>query len=107
MYRWFIFKIGNLPRIYLHKFLRSDDDRAPHNHPWWFISIILTGSYTEHTRTGPLLRRAPSIVYRSPNHSHRIMLVPGKTVRTLFITGPVVRQWFVSQHNSTDANETC
>lgn len=23
----------------LHKFWRGDDDRAPHDHPWWFITM--------------------------------------------------------------------
>ena len=30
----------------LHKFHRGDDDRAPHDHPWWFITFPFT-SYTE------------------------------------------------------------
>lgn len=30
----------------LHKFLRGDDDRAPHDHPWWFITFPFT-SYVE------------------------------------------------------------
>lgn len=34
-------------RIYLHKFLRSDHDRALHDHPWNFVSIILKGGYWE------------------------------------------------------------
>lgn len=25
--------------IRLHKFWRGDDDRAPHDHPWWFITF--------------------------------------------------------------------
>src|SRR5580692_11012239 len=30
----------------LHRFWRGDDDRAPHDHPWWFITIPFT-SYVE------------------------------------------------------------
>lgn len=30
----------------LHKFMRGDDDRAPHDHPWWFITFPFK-SYTE------------------------------------------------------------
>jgi hypothetical protein len=30
----------------LHRFLRGDDDRAPHDHPWWFITFPFT-SYVE------------------------------------------------------------
>lgn len=31
----------------LHKFDRGDDDAAPHDHPFWFITIPLTHSYLE------------------------------------------------------------
>jgi len=30
----------------LHRFVRGDDDRAPHDHPWWFITFPFT-SYIE------------------------------------------------------------
>ena len=30
----------------LHRFVRGDDDRAPHDHPWWFITFPFT-SYVE------------------------------------------------------------
>lgn len=30
----------------LHRFLRGDDDRAPHDHPWWFVTFPFT-SYVE------------------------------------------------------------
>lgn len=92
--RWHLFRIGKLPRVYLHHFLASDDDRALHNHPWWFISILLRGSYIEHTRSGSIRRRAGSVVYRGLSHDHRISLIPGEpSVWTLFITGPEVRNW--------------
>lgn len=26
----------------LHRFKRGDDDRAPHDHPWWFITFPFT-----------------------------------------------------------------
>lgn len=35
-------------RIFLHKILRSDDDRDLHDHPWPFWTFILWGRYTEH-----------------------------------------------------------
>lgn len=109
MLRWFIFKVGNLPRIYVHKFCRSDDDRGLHDHPWWFVSIILRGKYIEHTREGQRVRCPGSIAFRRSTDCHRVELFnrPAiSTVRTrvrpqrqpepvwtLFITGRVVRQW--------------
>lgn len=34
------------PTLRLHKFSRGDDARAPHDHPWWFITLPLK-SYWE------------------------------------------------------------
>ena len=34
-------------RLHLHLFHRSDLDRALHDHPWEFYSLILWGGYTE------------------------------------------------------------
>ena len=109
MHRWFVFKVGNLPRVYIHKFLRSDDDRALHDHPWWFVSIILRGAYVEVTENdrhktviqyrGSLfslpIRVWPrrTIAYRPATFRHRIMLINNQPVWTLFITGPVIRPW--------------
>jgi len=42
--RWILW-LGITLRI--HKFWRGDDDRAPHDHPWAFITIPLNRNYTE------------------------------------------------------------
>lgn len=34
--------------VYLHCFLRSDDDRALHDHPWSYVTVLLFGRYEEH-----------------------------------------------------------
>lgn len=34
--------------FYLHIFLRSDDDRALHDHPWDFWTFLLVNGYREH-----------------------------------------------------------
>src|SRR5271156_1916144 len=47
MRRWWIIPRNRVFNIYLHHFLRSDDDRALHDHPSWNISFILEGAYTE------------------------------------------------------------
>jgi hypothetical protein len=33
--------------VYLHHIHRPDRDADPHDHPWDFISLVLSGSYTE------------------------------------------------------------
>lgn len=97
MRRWFVIPRNRLFNIYLHEFLRSDDDRALHDHPWWNVSILLQGEYTEetisaggvHKRT---IRKAGEFKFRRPTFAHRIELHAG-ACRTLFITGPKIRVW--------------
>lgn len=93
MLRWHILRIRKLPRIYVHKFMRSDDDRALHDHPWWFCSILLRGTYLEHRPSGSTLRIAPSVAFRKATDTHRIELLEDIKPWTLFITGPVIRKW--------------
>lgn len=118
--RWWILPRNALFNIYLHKFLRDDDDRALHDHSWHNCSIVIKGEYREVTLTRHALacfrlmreiwpdhrqarttysyeqrgvtRRRGSIVFRRPDCPHRIELTTGPAW-TLFITGPRVRQW--------------
>lgn len=96
MLRWWLIPRNRFFNIYLHKFLASDDDEALHDHPWVNISIILKGSYIEHTiaaggvkcaklyKTGDFkMRRAKSAHYIEIN----------EPCWSLFITGPQIRTW--------------
>ena len=96
--RWYVIPRNRFFNIYLHKFLHSDDDRALHDHPWSNMSILLKGSYTEHTiAAGGINHR---IIYKagdykirlSGKYTHRIELHDG-VCWTLFITGPRYREW--------------
>jgi hypothetical protein len=50
MLRWWVIPRNKVFNIYLHNFMRSDDDEALHDHPWAFnLSIIVHSEYTEHT----------------------------------------------------------
>lgn len=95
--RWWIIPRNRFFNIYLHKFLRSDDDRALHDHPWWSCSIILRGGYREHLPGGLIkLRHAGRIIFRRAEQAHRVELYGVYITRpawTLFITGPKVREW--------------
>lgn len=97
MLRWFVFKgRDKWPRVYIHKFMRSDDDRALHDHPWWFVSIVLRGGYYEITESGRKWRGAGSIAFRRATATHRVQLCGCgycKHPVTLFIAGPVKRMW--------------
>lgn len=78
MLRWYVIPRNPLLNIYIHKFLRSDEDRALHDHPWWFASLVLKGSYWEHRAdrpiTGKSRRMAGSIAFRRPTAGHRVEL---------------------------------
>lgn len=95
--RWWVIPRNRFFNVYLHKFLRDDDDRALHDHPWNSLSIILKGSYIEHTATEIEIRQAGCFVFRRATHTHRIELFNdrGKPLPawTLFITGPRIREW--------------
>jgi hypothetical protein len=99
--RWWVIPRNRWFNIYLHQFLHSDDDRALHDHPWWNMSWLLAGQYWEWTTVGKapcrqssecLLRSAGNKVYRRAEKPHRIELVSSECW-SLFITGPVVREW--------------
>jgi hypothetical protein len=91
--RWFIVPRNPYANVYLHRFLRSDDDRALHDHPWDNTSLILSGHYLEHLQDGHTVTRfTGDIVHRKAIEAHRVELVDGPVV-TLFTTGPIVRDW--------------
>lgn len=108
-----------LPNAYLHKCVRNDDDRALHDHPWWWCSILLRGAYIEHTIAAGGIhcreqREAPDIKFSFARRAHRVELLPIWWLEddfetacdiardlpeakapcwTLFVTGPVIREW--------------
>lgn len=95
--RWYLLPRNRLLNVYLHCFKRSDDDRALHDHPWVSVSLLLEGSYVEHTiACGGVHRRRRfargSVRWRGARFAHRIEHM-GEDAWTLFITGPVVRRW--------------
>jgi hypothetical protein len=90
MYRWYIIK-SKMFCIYLHKILKSDDDRALHDHRSDNISIILKGSYIEHTTEGKKVRRPFVPVFRKAEKLHRLEL--SQPVWSLFIKFRERREW--------------
>lgn len=95
--RWWIIPRNRVFNVYLHHFLRSDDDRALHDHPWINLSVLLAGSYVEHMPGGKALRVEGDLIARGPRAAHRVALLADQDgempVWTLFITGPKVREW--------------
>jgi hypothetical protein len=102
--RWFVVPKNRFCNIYLHKFIRDDEDRALHDHPWWNLSLPLREGYIEHTiDAGGVHKRTEirpgTLKLRAPWHAHRVELhkdiACGEPIASwsLFITGPVVRGW--------------
>lgn len=98
LHRWWLIPRNRFFNVYLHHILRSDDDRALHDHPWVNLSIILRGCYVEHTvAAGGVhrrrLRRAGALKLRGPRAAHRLEIHSPGGCWTLFVTGPRVRDW--------------
>jgi hypothetical protein len=92
MTRWYLFRTKPLA-VFLHRFNRSDEDRALHDHPWSFITFILWNGYMEHTPTGIKKKRPLSISFRPAEHRHRVELINGKTAWTLVFRFKERRDW--------------
>jgi len=90
--RWILF-CGITLR--LHRFLSSDEDRAPHDHPWWFITLPLQG-YAEYVAAGDTevrrIVRPWRLHFRAARFQHRVELLQTPTW-TLIVTGPKRREW--------------
>jgi hypothetical protein len=91
--RWWIVPRNEWCSVYLHEILHSDDDRALHDHPWANRSFLISGSYIEHTPEGTFTRQAGDVGERAADALHRLEVIPGQRAVSLFITGPVVREW--------------
>lgn len=92
----------------VHHVLRSDDDRAFHDHPWGFISVILKGGYYEYRPhydndglyCGEDMRwyGPGSVIFRKAKDWHRLVLPEGQTAWTLFITFKWRQRWGFLRH---------
>lgn len=90
--RWWLIPRNRWFNIYLHEIRKSDDDRALHDHPYYNMSIVLRGGYTEMTPVGSRRRRAGSVVLRGARALHRLV-IEGDPAWTIFVTGPRIRNW--------------
>ena len=96
--RWFVIPRNPIANAYLHLFLRSDDDRALHDHPWASATRVLVGSYTEQTiaqggiHHRQVLRAGDWRIRPTGRLAHRVELHDGPCW-TLFLTGPRYREW--------------
>ena len=93
--------------IKLHKTLMSDPADL-HDHPWNYISLILWGGYFEETqRVKPFKQinirtwyKPLSILVRSGDTPHRLILPENKYCITLIFTTRKWRDWGFIKNNS-------
>lgn len=96
--RWIVYLLGMTLR--LHTFYRGDDDRAPHQHPWWFITFPLT-SYIEAVYekghfVGNNVVKAWRFHYRPASYEHIVLgRADGGTGKfySLCLSGFVTNKW--------------
>ncbi len=100
MLRWWMIPRNKFFNIYIHMFLRDDDDRALHDHPWASLSLLCRGTLLEHYQDPELKglstrHIAPGQwVYRPAAFAHRLSIpAQNYTPVTIFITGPRFREW--------------
>jgi hypothetical protein len=101
--RWYVLRTRFLA-IFIHKFVRSDEDRALHDHPWNFLVIPIWRGYIEHSQhTSPMVgdtwevtRRVWPILgtrFRRAEYRHRVELIQGKPSWSIFIRFTERRTW--------------
>ncbi len=98
MLRWHLWPRNRWCNGYLHVMLRSDEDRACHDHPWRSVSLLLRGPLYEVVRAEDgaetvRLHQTGALVYRSATFAHRLVVLPGQPTMTIFLTGRRVRSW--------------
>lgn len=83
--------------VYVHWFHASDDDSL-HDHPWWFVTVILRGGYWEHTPGpdgAPVRRWHPpgAVRFRPARWLHRVEIDPARRPVTIVVRGRRIRRW--------------
>jgi hypothetical protein len=86
--------------IYIHRIHIPDLDEFPHDHPWWFASLVLSGGYTENiyfaqdnlANTRVRIRGRWSLRSMPRHRAHRITAIK-ETLWTLVLTGKHHQSW--------------
>lgn len=99
--------------VFLHRMEAPDPGLDLHDHPWWFVSFLVAGGYTEEraqTREASFLatlaerwpglargiveeRRQFSVRVMRLDECHRITALSRPRVWTVVVHGPTVRRW--------------
>ncbi len=86
---WFGFSLR------VHRFFTSDKDRAPHDHPWWFVTLPFSTYGEYYTAEGEEKYRLVKpwrLHYRSPQFRHRVEIQSAPSW-TIVLTGTKSKEW--------------
>lgn len=98
LYRWYLIPRNRWCNVYLQKFVGSDDPPALHNHPWWFASLLLSGTYCEVTEHDSRWRVPGRLALRPARYRHRVELARDacgceRPCLSVVVTGPRRQEW--------------
>jgi cold shock CspA family protein len=96
MIRYYIYH-GQWGEIYFYQFLNDDLDLF-HDHPWSFVSILLSGAYEVMDLDSSQTKRraSPSVAYVSRRTRHRVVVPEAERGRTvsLAVTFGKRKEWY-------------
>lgn len=78
--------------VMLHEMRRSDHERALHDHPWNFISLVLRTGYEEITPHGSRWNPVGAVLWRPAGWQHRV-IIKERPAWTLVLVGRRLRKW--------------
>jgi hypothetical protein len=84
-----------LGSVYIHRIFKADQDKHCHDHPWSFVSVMLSGSYGIGNPNNASCRyySAPAVSVNKSTKFHKIAQVVKGPLTTLVLTGPKNREW--------------
>jgi len=100
--------ISKLPNIWIHEFIRPDrpDGGMEHQHPWSFVSYMVSGYYVEILNDKEIIRKSGDIFRVKKTDVHT--LVETKTgTTTIFMHGIRQGPWFFKPKKCETLCETC
>lgn len=91
VHRWRV-EIERLGSLRVHRWFASDDPRARHDHPWWFVTLVIKGGYLDVGTHRSEHLRAPAVRFRPALHRHTV-IPDSDGCWTVVVTGPKRRAW--------------
>src|ERR1035437_9520510 len=76
----------------VHHWIASDDPRHFHDHPWWFLTFVIKGAYTDVSPKGDKRMQAGTVGYRPALHRQTVKVDSGGCW-TIMVTGKKSRNW--------------